>query len=223
MITFRSTTAADAASIRALVRSERLNPNGLHWPNFVVATDADGLVGAAQIRRHRDGSRELGSLVVREGLRGNGIAAQLIELLLAAETSPVHMITDRSFTAHYRRWGFHEIEARDAPAAVRFNYRMGRLARLISWLKGLPPKRLTALERGGLIPSNTNQAATSGAGLNECRAAALKAMRSFVVVKRRKAARPCGCRLPCRRSDCSVSSTMSGDRVFHLLYPSTER
>jgi hypothetical protein len=41
-------------------RRARLNPNGIDWPRFVVTTIGDALVGAVQMRRHADGSRELG-------------------------------------------------------------------------------------------------------------------------------------------------------------------
>jgi hypothetical protein len=36
-LTLRCATAADQAAIVRLVRSERLNPNALHWLNFIVA------------------------------------------------------------------------------------------------------------------------------------------------------------------------------------------
>jgi hypothetical protein len=41
-IVIRRAIEADQTAIRALVRSERLNPNGLHWPNFWLAAGAEG-------------------------------------------------------------------------------------------------------------------------------------------------------------------------------------
>jgi amino-acid N-acetyltransferase len=160
MVCLRPATSADAPAIQALVRAERLNPNGLDWPNFTVAVDEDGaIVGAVQLRRHADGSRELGSFVVARDARGRGIGGRLIDVLLKHThnplnnplsnplNTPVHMITASVHAGHYRRWGFRPIEPQQAPRAVRFNYRMGRLARVLSFLRGEPARDLVILER----------------------------------------------------------------------------
>jgi N-acetylglutamate synthase-like GNAT family acetyltransferase len=146
-IGFRPATEHDQPAIRALVHGERLNPTGIHWPNFVVAAMADRIVGAVQIRKHSDGSRELGSLVVAEDQRGHGIASRMIERALADEREPVWMVTSESLAGTFARWGFERIEPAAAPVKVRFNYRMGRLARIISFFRRQPPKRLIILER----------------------------------------------------------------------------
>ena len=148
-LAIRSATGRDQAAIRTLVRSERLNPCGLDWPNFLVAADDTGPKGAVQMRKHPDGSRELSSLVVAVQMRGQGIATRLIDALVADERAPVHLITNVTYAAHYRRWGFRPIEPRQAPRWVRFNYRIGRLACVISFFKRLPPRRLVILERAG--------------------------------------------------------------------------
>lgn len=136
--------------IFVLVRSDRLNPTGLHWQNFIVSIDEVGrLVGAVQLRHHRDGARELGSLVVALAWRGQGIAGRMIDALLANHVGPVHMITAAAFSGHYARWGFKPIEPRHAPRSVRCNHFVGRLARVLTWLKGLPPRRLVVLQRSG--------------------------------------------------------------------------
>lgn len=147
--TIRCATELDEPAIRAMVRGERLNPTGLEWPNFMVAADERGLIGAVQMRRHRDGSRELGSLVVSKQARGHGIAARLIDALLAAEPGRVQMITDGAFAMHYERRGFRRIRPGAAPASVRWNYRIGRLAIIISFVRRRPMRRLVILERRG--------------------------------------------------------------------------
>ncbi len=43
------------------------------------------MIGASQIRRHKDGSRELGSVVVARPWRGRGVSAEIIGTLLAAD------------------------------------------------------------------------------------------------------------------------------------------
>lgn len=148
MVCLRPATRADEPAIHALVRSERLNPTGLDWPRFTVAVGEDGsIVGAVQLRRHADGSCELGSFVVAGDARGRGIGGRLIDVLLKRTRHPVHLITASVHADHYRRWGFRPIEPQQAPRAVRFNYRMGRLARVLSFLRGEPPRPLVILER----------------------------------------------------------------------------
>ena len=146
-IGFRLATEQDQQAIKALVRGERLNPTGIEWPNFVVAAMADRIVGAVQIRKHSDGSRELGSLVVAKDQRGHGIASRMIDRALADEREPVWTITNERWAGACTRWGFERIEPSAAPVKVRFNYRMGRRARIISFFRRQPMRRLIILER----------------------------------------------------------------------------
>lgn len=146
-ITFRPARPGDQEAIGRLVKSERLNPTGLHWPNFIIACDDEALIGAVQLRKHPDGSRELGSLVVVPVWRGLGVAAHMIDALLAFQTEPVEMITQSKHAWHYEQWGFAPIAPERASHAVRQNYRLGRMARVISFVKRLPLRQLVILER----------------------------------------------------------------------------
>ncbi|WP_119391518.1 GNAT family N-acetyltransferase [Taklimakanibacter lacteus] len=121
----RRAVAADEPAIQALVRSERLNPHHLYFRNFVVAVAGNDLIGACQIRRHRDGSRELGSVVVARPWRGRGLSVKLIDRLLADEPSVIHAITRKRHADHYARWGFEPVPSHAAPSAIRRNYRIG--------------------------------------------------------------------------------------------------
>jgi amino-acid N-acetyltransferase len=144
----RKAVAEDEAAIQALVRSERLNPNDLRYENFAVAVRDDELIGATQIRRHPDGSRELGSLVVARPWRGRGISGELIDFVLKSETGIVHVITRRAHAAHYARWGFAADASRAAPAKIRFNYRVGSvLGTAMALLQRRRINRLTILRR----------------------------------------------------------------------------
>lgn len=146
-IVVRRATERDHQAIRALVRSERLNPTGINWPNFLVAVAEGRIIGAVQMRKHTDGSRELGSLVVAKEARGHGIASRLIDMLLAEDQEPVWLITTAPYAGAYSRWGFEQIEARAAPAKVRLNHLMGSLARIISFVMRRPMRQLVILER----------------------------------------------------------------------------
>jgi amino-acid N-acetyltransferase len=148
MLAIRNATERDHLAITTLVHSERLNPNDLDWRRFIVATDTTGILGAVQLRRHFDRSRELGSLVVRKDARGRGIASRLIDTLLAPVATRVLMITGAAFIAHYERWGFYRIQPMEAPIAVRRNYYLGSLiGGALSLLSGRRPRTLAILHR----------------------------------------------------------------------------
>ena len=146
-IAIRRATAWDRQAICTLVHGERLNPTGLNWQNFLVAEVDGRIIGAVQMRKHSDGSRELGSLVVSKEARGHGIASRMIDAMLADHHEPVWMITAETYAGAYTRWGFEAIEARMAPAKVRRNHLMGSLARIVSFFKRRPMRRLVILER----------------------------------------------------------------------------
>ena len=146
---FRPAVSQEEEEIVALVRSERLNPFDLDWRRFFVATDRSGIVAAAQLRYHGDGSRELGSLIVRKDARRRNVASRLISALLASAPARVFMITGAAFAAHYRRWGFKPVEPRTAPWPIMRNYFFGSLMGIQSWLAGRRPNTLAILVRHG--------------------------------------------------------------------------
>jgi N-acetylglutamate synthase-like GNAT family acetyltransferase len=147
-ISIRPATADDQQKILALARGERVKPFGLHWQNFIVAETDKRLVGAVQIRTHRDGSLELGSLVVETASRGQGIAARLIERLLADRPQRVLMITGRKYADHYVRWGFKPIAPALAPPCIRLNYWLGHFGgRVMSLFQRRAFNPLAVLDR----------------------------------------------------------------------------
>jgi N-acetylglutamate synthase-like GNAT family acetyltransferase len=157
-IGIRRATERDQQAIRMLVHGERLNPTGLNWPNFLVAVIAGRVIGAVQMRKHSDGSRELGSLVVSKEHRSHGIASRLIDALLAEDPEPVWMITAEPYAGAYSRWGFEQIDARAAPVKVRRNHFMGSQVRIISFVMRRPVRRLVILERRRAPEQTTREA-----------------------------------------------------------------
>jgi N-acetylglutamate synthase-like GNAT family acetyltransferase len=150
-MTIRRACANDESAIHALAKSEPVNPLDLHWFNFVLAMWDDEIVGAVQVRCHRDGSRELGTLIVALAYRGHGIAARLVDAVLDEQPGRVFVVTRRTRVRHYDRWGFHEIAARSAPAAVRRNFCMGAFGgRVMARLQRRAFRPLTILERPAL-------------------------------------------------------------------------
>ena len=144
----RRATAADQQGITRLVREARLNPRSLHWGRFVVAEVDGDLLGVAQVRRHRDGSHELASLVVRPEARGRGVAANMIEMVLDGEPGPVFMLVDRRFARHYQRWAFRPVEPSDLPTSMRRQLRIGRAVTALGSLLIRRRIALVALRRG---------------------------------------------------------------------------
>ena len=159
-VAIRRATEEDSFDIVALVRTERLNPFDRDWRSFMVAVEPQGIVGAAQLRRHGDGSRELGSLVVRPDVRGQGVASRLIDTLVSTQGTRIFMITGAMFARHYARWGFRPMPSARAPWPVLRNYWLGRLAGVQSWLVGRDPKELAVLERRPLVAPWRSQGAS---------------------------------------------------------------
>jgi amino-acid N-acetyltransferase len=148
-ISIRPAGAGEQSAIVALVRSEALNPTNLDWRRFTLALSGEMIVGAVQVRLNRDGSRELGSLVVKPDLRGQGIAGRLIDAALARVPGQVWAITAAAFTDHYRAWGFVRAEKQPVPRTIRFHHRIGRTMGILNRIRGRTPKDLTVLVRKG--------------------------------------------------------------------------
>jgi N-acetylglutamate synthase-like GNAT family acetyltransferase len=122
----RPARAQDKATITAMVRRAHLNPMDLQWARFLIAEDAQGIVGAGQIRPHADAS-ELASLVVRENRRGRGIGGQLVRALIAQAQGTLVLFCGSSMESYYRRFGFRTIGVQEAPPSLRVRYTIGRI------------------------------------------------------------------------------------------------
>jgi N-acetylglutamate synthase-like GNAT family acetyltransferase len=148
MATVRAATAGDAAAIRALVRgAPRMNPTGLDWPNFVIAEREGAVVGTVQLRPAGRGAVELGSLVVRADLRGQGLAGRLVAAALARTGGRVLVITAAAHAAFYRERGFRPLRPWRAPLRTAVNWAIGQAATLTRLLEGGRPRRMVLLER----------------------------------------------------------------------------
>jgi amino-acid N-acetyltransferase len=148
-ITIRSAVHDDDAAIRALIRSERLNPLGLDWRNFLVAEDATGaMVAVGAVKTHGDGSRELASIATVPEARGRGAAGAVIREILAREESaagggPLYLTCRRSMKGFYEKFGFRVIGTDEMPPYFR---RLVRLFSLAVRLAGTE-NRLTVMRR----------------------------------------------------------------------------
>jgi amino-acid N-acetyltransferase len=149
----RPATPGDQSAIVALVWAEGLNTEALRWPDCLVAVDETRrLIGTVQLRRHADGARELASLVVVPEWRGRGLAARLVEALLAPRHERVLVVVDAAHAARYERWGFVPLAPGTAPRSVRRVYRRGQWwMRLRRW-RGEAACELVILARPAPVP-----------------------------------------------------------------------
>ena len=106
-IHLRPAEQADDAAIHAMIRKERLNPLAITWSHFVLAVTQSGeIIGCCQVKTHRDGSRELASLVVCPEWRGRGVARLLIEYLLEHNPGTLYLTCMDRLEPLYQRFGF---------------------------------------------------------------------------------------------------------------------
>jgi N-acetylglutamate synthase-like GNAT family acetyltransferase len=106
-VRIRPATEADQQTIRQMVRQAGINPMNLRWPNFLIAEQAGATVGIGQVKPHRDGTRELASMVVVPERRGQGVGGAIIERLIADHAGQVLHLTCRSqLGGYYERFGF---------------------------------------------------------------------------------------------------------------------
>lgn len=120
MFILRPAAASEAPAIRALVRQAQINPLDLDWPRFIVALSPEGeLIGCGQVKPHRDGSRELASIVVAPAYRKQGIARAIIKELSAQEPGELYLTCRANLGPFYEKMGYRVIEEDEMPPYFR--------------------------------------------------------------------------------------------------------
>jgi len=144
MVHLRPARKEDAAAIRKLIRQVGINPTGLDWRRFTLAVDDhDRMAGCAQVKPHRDGTRELASLAVQPDWRGQGVARMLIEHLLVRHSPPLYLTCRARLQPLYEKFGFQILPQDELTPYFR---RIARLAALFG--KGLTsPDGLRVMRR----------------------------------------------------------------------------
>ena len=133
--TLRPATCDDARTIRSLVIIGGINPSGVNWERFVVATTPKGkIIGCGQIKPHKDGTYELASIIVISKWRGKGIARTIIEHLLEAHPHPgeLYLMCQSPLGSMYQKFGFEPLEEKQLP---RYFRRIKRLTRLVDFVQ----------------------------------------------------------------------------------------
>ena len=81
--------------------------------------------GCGQVKHHRDGSKELASLVVEVDWRRQGIAGRIIQAIQVKEPPPLWLTCRSGLIPYYQQFGFAESTNRDAmPSYFRRVHRL---------------------------------------------------------------------------------------------------
>ncbi len=132
----RPALAEDDHAIRTLIREGGINPTGLKWPRFVVATSSDGIapsnvIACGQIKPHADGSQELASIAVTPSWQGQGLARAIIEHLLASHPEELHLMCRSSLGPFYEKFGFYALTDDEMPTYFR---RIKRMTKIVAFV-----------------------------------------------------------------------------------------
>ena len=144
-VRLRPAEQADDAAIHAMIRKERLNPLAITWSHFVLAVTQNGeIIGCCQVKTHRDGSRELASLVVCPEWRGQGVARLLIEYLLERTPGMLYLTCMDRLEPLYQRFGFQTLHD---PATLPLYFRRTLGFFRVFHRLGLAPGQLLVMRR----------------------------------------------------------------------------
>jgi N-acetylglutamate synthase-like GNAT family acetyltransferase len=129
------------------VRLGHINPTGLDWPRFVVAVSQNGeVIACGQVKPHRDGSRELASIVVHPDWRSKGLARAVIENLIAVDPGDLYLMCRAELGPLYEKFGFRALKTPEMPPYFR---RISRLVGLIDSLRREGTSLLVMKRAGG--------------------------------------------------------------------------
>jgi amino-acid N-acetyltransferase len=113
--TIRPAIAADQPTITRMVRRAGINPMALRWPHFLIAEEGGQIVGIGQVKRHRDGTRELASLAVVPDRQGEGIGSSLVKALISQHEGVLYLTCRSQLQGYYERFGFRLLERAEYP------------------------------------------------------------------------------------------------------------
>lgn len=127
----RKASSEDQKLIRQLVHQAGINRIGLDWRRFLVALDPeDQVIGIGQVKAHRDGSKELASLVVESKMRGKGIAGRIVTKLLQENPGSLWLVCRSELTVFYSRFGFQLVS--DPNQMPPYFKRIARVVEIVS-------------------------------------------------------------------------------------------
>ncbi len=112
----RPALESESAQIKALINLVGINPTGLDWKRFIVAVNAEGqVISCGQLKPHGADILELASIGTLPEYRGQGIAREVIEALLAKSPRPLYLMCIAHNGPMYEKFGFQIIEGEEMP------------------------------------------------------------------------------------------------------------
>jgi amino-acid N-acetyltransferase len=121
----RPARADEQTKIRSMIRAAQLDPMNVHWENFLIAEEDNRIIGIGQVKPFT-GARELGSLIVVNRKREQGVGAAIINALIEREQGGVLYLFCLGFREpYYSKFGFTRVYLRDLPRSLKFKYAMG--------------------------------------------------------------------------------------------------
>lgn len=145
----RPATETDRAAILGLMRPGDFNRVNLRPACFLVAEDRGRVIGIGQIKRHRDGTPELASLVVAADRRGEGIGQALVRALVASHQGPLYLFCLVGLESFYTSLGFRRVERPQLPWLLAFIHRLGNGVGRLPLLAGKPRLQVIAMRNEG--------------------------------------------------------------------------
>lgn len=120
--TIRAATAADAETIKQMVRSAPLNPNAINWQHFhvleVVEQGQPKIVSIGMLQKEGE-IWEIDSVTTRREYRGKGYAGAIVRTLMENAPRPLYLLAETDLVEYYKRLGFEGVEREYAPTEMR--------------------------------------------------------------------------------------------------------
>ena len=145
----RPATDADRSAILGLMRPRDYNRVNLRPACFLVAEEDGVVMGIGQIKRHRDGTPELASLVVAAERRGQGIGRALVHALVARHHGPLYLFCLASLESFYATLGFQSVARCQLPLTLAFIHGLGNTVGRIPMLWGGAHLQVIAMQTTG--------------------------------------------------------------------------
>lgn len=145
----RPATEADRTAILGLMRPGDFNRINLRPTCFLVAEETGRVIGIGQVKRHRDGTPELASLVVAVERRGEGIGQALVRALVARHDGPLYLFCLAELEGFYARLGFRQVARRHLPRLLALIHGVGNGMGRLPSLAGKPRLQVIAMRNEG--------------------------------------------------------------------------
>jgi len=146
-VSIRAAVESDRPAILGLMRRGDFNRINLQPSCFLVAEEAGQVVGIGQIKRHREGTPELASLVVAAERRGSGVGSALVRALIARHHGALYLFCLAELEGYYERFGFHRVERRALPPLLALIHGLGNTVGRLPRLAGQPRMQVLAMWR----------------------------------------------------------------------------